>query len=67
MAHLHLQIEFGSDFEGYAAGFIPPPPTPASPHPPHPPPPPPLILASSYTWNIMQIFVKSGTDYVGGG
>lgn len=28
MAHLHLQIEFGSDFEGYAAGFIPPPPHP---------------------------------------
>lgn len=24
MAHLHLQIEFGSDFEGYAAGFTPP-------------------------------------------
>lgn len=32
MAHLHLQIEFGSDFEGYAAGFTPPP------------PPPPLLI-----------------------
>lgn len=27
MAHLHLQIEFGSDFEGYAAGFPPSSPT----------------------------------------
>lgn len=26
MAHLHLQIEFGSDFEGYAAGFTSSPP-----------------------------------------
>lgn len=64
MPHLHLQIQFGSDFEGYASGSIPP----ACP----PPPPPPLltpssfILASSYTWNIMQIFVKSECDYVGG-
>lgn len=46
MPHLHLQIQFGSDFEGYAAGSIPPPLL----------TPPSFILASSNTWNIMQIF-----------
>lgn len=66
MPHLHLQIQFGPDFEGYAAGSIPPA---CSPPPPPPPPlltPPSFIVASSYTWNIMQIFVKSERDYVGG-
>lgn len=58
MPHLHLQIQFGSDFEGYAAGAIPPCLSPSS-HLPS------FILASSYTWNIMQIFVRSECDYVG--
>lgn len=61
MPHLHLQIQFGSDFEGYAAGSFP--------RCLRPPPHLHLhffILASSYTWNIMQIFVKSECDYVGG-
>lgn len=58
MPHLHLQIQFGSDFEGYSAGSIPP-------ACPPPQTPPSFILASSYTWDIMQIFVKSECDYVG--
>lgn len=55
MPHLHLQIQFGSDFEGYAAGSNPPFLAPPS-----------FILACSNTWNIMQIFVKSEYNYVGG-
>lgn len=55
MPHLHLQIQFGSDFEGYAAGSSPPFLAPPS-----------FIPACSNTWNIMQIFVKSEYNYVGG-
>lgn len=55
MPHLHLQIQFGSDFEGYAAGSNPRHP----PTPPHPLlTPPSFILACSNTWNIMQIFCQ---------
>lgn len=58
MPHLHLQIQFGSDFEGYAAGSIPPAVPLLT--------PPSFILASSYARYIMQIFVKSECDYVEG-
>lgn len=60
MPHLHLQIQFGCDFEGYAAGSIPPA------HPPSLLIPLSFTPDSSYTWDIMQIFVKSECDYVGG-
>lgn len=59
MLHLHLQIQFDSDFEGYAAGSIPPA------HFPF------LYLSLSF-WlaaihgTLCRFFVKSECDYVGG-
>lgn len=53
MPHMRLQIQFGSDFEGYIAGFIPSP----SKHTHHLPSSS-VVEASSYTWSIMQIFFK---------
>lgn len=58
MPHLHLRIQFTSDFEGYATGSVAPCLSPLL-------TPPSFVLASSYTWDIMQIFVKSESDYVG--
>lgn len=53
MPHMRLQIQFGSDFEGYIAGFIPSP----SKHTHHLPSSS-IVEASGYTWSIMQIFFQ---------